>query len=85
MDVDAAAGVAAGGDAGLNENEFEGVAAAGADDGQILDDFLFDQVAHVAGGGGLDGLVGSADFDRFSDGTDLKYDIDGGGLADGDD
>jgi len=84
VDVDAAAGIGAGGDAGLNEDEVEGVAAAGTDDGEVLDDFLFEEVAHIAGGGGLDGLVGAADFDGFGDGAELEGDVDGGRLADGD-
>jgi len=82
--VDAAAGVGAADDAGLAGDQIERVAAAGADDGQVRDDFVTKEVAVVAGGGGLDHLGGGGDIDDFGEGAEFEGHIHGGGLADGD-
>ena len=79
----AAAGIGAGGDARLEQHQVQRVAAAGADDRQILDDVLAEDVAVVAGGAGLHQFGGGEDLDALGEGADLQLDVDGGRLADG--
>ena len=82
VDVDAAAGGRAGDDAGLGDDEIERIASARADDGQVFDGGAGDEIAVVAGVGGLHGFGSGLHFHGVDERADFELDVDGGGLAD---
>ena len=83
MHVAAAAGVRAVDNARLHDDEVQGIASAGSDDGQIFHGLLRNQVPEIAGGGRLHQFRRADDRDLIGNRAEFEVHVYGCGLSDG--